>query len=208
MFDARFNAFAVMAAALVLSPGASMAVVTEVALQRGRLAALLTVAGINIANSSLALASMLGLSAVIHRGPALLRAVSIGGAIYLAFLGSLALWRAALARVPNRAERLHPAPGGPSSAIVRGMLTNFLNPSVILFYTLLLPQFIRGTDPFYQRFLLLAATHVSMSLLWLSAYALAVGTLSERLAQPPVRRTMEAATGAVLVILAISLIKW
>jgi threonine/homoserine/homoserine lactone efflux protein len=92
MFDSSFRAFVIVAAALVISPGASMAVVTEMALQRGRFAALLTVVGINIANSSLALASMLGLSAIFHQFPSLLRIVSVGGAIYLTYLGLHALW--------------------------------------------------------------------------------------------------------------------
>ena len=60
MLDSSFKAFVIVAAALVVSPGATMAVVTEMALQRGRFAALLTVAGVNIANSSLAMASALG----------------------------------------------------------------------------------------------------------------------------------------------------
>jgi threonine/homoserine/homoserine lactone efflux protein len=84
-------------------------------------------------------------------------------------------------------------------------MTNLLNPSVVLFYMLLLPQFIRAADPFFQRFLLMAATHVMMSILWLSAYSLAVGTLSERLARPHARRAMEIITGALLVFLGVKL---
>lgn len=195
-----------MAAALVMSPGASMAVVTEMALQRGRFAALLTVVGINIANSALALASMLGLSALFHQWPSLLRVVSVGGAIYLTCLGIRALWRPSQASNPGGNARVIPTPATAASAVGRGIMTNLLNPSVVLFYMLLLPQFIRSTDPFFQRFLLLAVTHVSMSVLWLAAFALAVGTLSERMARPMVRRTMEILTGAVLVVLGVRLV--
>ena len=206
MLDSSFKAFVIVAAALVVSPGATMAVVTEMALQRGRFAALLTVAGVNIANSSLAMASALGLSAVLHKWPSLLRAVSVGGAIYLMYLGLRTLWHMKEANAPGGRDLSKPAPARQHSAIVRGMLTNILNPSVILFYMLLLPQFIRGTDPFFRRFLLLAATHVSMSLLWLSAYALAVGTLSERMARPWARRALGFLTGAILVILGVKLL--
>ena len=62
-----------------------------------------------------------------------------------------------------------------------------------------LPQFISPADPFFARFLVLAATHVSMSLVWLSIYAFALGVLAERFARPWVRRTLEGLTGAVLV---------
>jgi threonine/homoserine/homoserine lactone efflux protein len=206
MVDANFQAFAVMAAALVLSPGASMAVVTKTALERGRFAALLTVAGVNLANTSLALASMLGLAAALHQWPSLLRGVSFCGAVYLTCLGLRTLGRMARARGNTGPDPPPEASWNKSSAVVCGMLTNFTNPSVILFYLLLLPQFIRGTDPFFQRFLVLAGTHVSMSLLWLSVYAMAVGTLSERLARPGVRLAMESLTGAVLVILGVRLV--
>lgn len=179
-----------------------MAVVTEVAVRRGRFAALWTVAGINIANSSLALASMLGLSAVLRQWPWLLRAVSVGGSVYLAYLGFRSMWPRP--RGDRQAES--PPPRDQSSAVVRGILTNLLNPSVILFYMLLLPQFISRYDPFARRFLLLALTHIVMSILWLSTYAATVGTLSERMARPRVRRSMEIASGAVLAILGVRLL--
>ncbi len=206
MFDSAFKTYAIMAMALVISPGASMAVVTEVALQRGRIAALLTVVGINIANSSLALASMLGLSALFHQWPAVLRVVNVAGAIYLTCLGIRALWPQPQSSKPARDTRAIETTARASSAVGRGIMTNLLNPSVVLFYMLLLPQFIREADPFFQRFLLLAATHVSMSLLWLTAFALAVGTLSERMARPAVRRTMGMLTGGVLVFLGVRMI--
>ncbi|MBZ5496982.1 MAG: LysE family translocator [Acidobacteriia bacterium] len=206
MFDAGYNAFVIVAAALVISPGATMAVVTEMALRRGRGAALLTVIGVNVANSSLALASMFGLSAVFHQWPSLLRAVSVCGAVYLTWLGARTLWQASRTQGGDVRGPAKPPAGRQSSAVVRGILTNLLNPSVILFYMLLLPQFIGRSDPFLRRFLLLAATHVCMSIVWLSAYAMAVGTLSERLARPQVRRTMEWVTGSVLVILGVKLI--
>jgi threonine/homoserine/homoserine lactone efflux protein len=206
MFDSSFRAFAIMAAALVISPGASMAVITEMALQRGRAAALMTVAGVNIANSSLALASMLGLSAAFHQWPALFRAVSIGGAIYLTYLGIRALTQGVRLKGMGGQARPGPVLGDRSSAIMRGVLTNLLNPSVVLFYMLLLPQFISSADPFFHRFLLLAATHVSMSILWLSVYAMAVGTLGDRMARPRVRRILEILTGVVLVFLGVKLV--
>jgi threonine/homoserine/homoserine lactone efflux protein len=78
-------------------------------------------------------------------------------------------------------------------------LTNLLNPPVILFYMTFLPQFIGPEDPFFGRFVVLAATHVSMSLVWLSIYAMALGVLAERMARPLVRRTLEGVTGIVLV---------
>jgi threonine/homoserine/homoserine lactone efflux protein len=92
------------------------------------------------------------------------------------------------------------------AAVVRGVTTNLLNPPVILFYMTFLPQFIGPQDPFFGRFLVLAATHVSMSLVWLSIYAAALGVLAERMARPRVRQALEALTGTLLVGLGIRLL--
>jgi threonine/homoserine/homoserine lactone efflux protein len=79
-------------------------------------------------------------------------------------------------------------------------------PPVILFYMTFLPQFNGPHDPFFARFLLLAATHVGMSLIWLCCYALALGLLADRFARPSVRRTLEGVTGAILIGLGLRLV--
>jgi threonine/homoserine/homoserine lactone efflux protein len=73
-----------------------------------------------------------------------------------------------------------------------------LNPSVALFYVMVVPQFIGPADPFLARFATLCAVHVVLAAGWHTAYAYALATMTERLARPRVRRIMEAATGLVL----------
>jgi threonine/homoserine/homoserine lactone efflux protein len=216
MFDARYFAYASISALLVMSPGATMAVVMETAIGEGRIAGLYTVIGVNIGNSTLALSSALGMSFVFAHWPWTLQSVKAAGAAYLAYLGLRGLWFAFRPRGAGRAPaasgsivtgpgmvagREGDAAGRPRrrSAIVRGILTNLLNPPVILFYMTFLPQFIGPEDPFFGRFVVLAATHVSMSLVWLSIYAMALGVLAEGMARPLVRRTLEGVTGIVLV---------
>ena len=92
MFDARYFAYATISALLVISPGATMAVVLETVMGEGRLAALFTVVGINIGNSTLALASALGMSVVFHAWPSALNTVKWGGAAYLTYLGLRGIW--------------------------------------------------------------------------------------------------------------------
>jgi threonine/homoserine/homoserine lactone efflux protein len=205
VFDARYFAYATISALLVISPGATMAVVLEAAVESGWKGAFSTVVGVNIGNSTLALSSALGMAVVFARWPWTLEVVKVGGAIYLTWLGARGIWRAVTAggatAVTHRA-RVAPAPGQDASLasfVGRGVMTNLLNPPVVLFYMTFLPQFISAQDPFFSRFLVLAATHVSMSLVWLSIYAVSIGTLSERMARPRVRRWMTGITGAVLV---------
>jgi threonine/homoserine/homoserine lactone efflux protein len=216
VFDARYFAYATISAVLVISPGATMAVVMETAIEEGRAAAMYTVLGVNIGNSTLAIASALGMSFVFMHWPWTLPLVKAAGAAYPTYLGLRGLWFAF--RVRPAGWDLVPAGGtgpgggsapgrhsesdanfGPRAAIGRGVTTNLLNPPVILFYMTFLPQFIGPNDPFFGRFLVLAATHVSMSLVWLSLYATALGVLAERMTRPLVRRALEGLTGVLLV---------
>jgi threonine/homoserine/homoserine lactone efflux protein len=218
MLDPRFVAFVGLAALLVISPGATIVVITETAIEDGRRAALWTVLGVAIANSTLSLSSALGLSAIFRHLPWTLEAVTVGGAAYLAFLGVRGIWRAAAGRLRETGAPIAPHPGltGPGGRrtnghhrlanVGKGITTNLLNPSVALFYATVVPQFIGPDDPVLARFLLLCATHVALAAVWHIVYAFSLGTLSERLTRPVVRRAMEAVTGMVLLALGLRLL--
>ena len=240
MFDTHFLAFAGVAALLVISPGATMVVVADAAIEAGRRAALWTVAGIGTANATMALAAAFGLAAVVHRAPGGLWAPSVVGAAYLAWLGQRALWRAARGAgsgaAPDRrstglkpcapyAESTAMKPAGTHPGIVaqdfsparrrvqtsslarfgRGLLTNYANPSVVLFYAVVVPQFIVPPDVFLPRYMLLGGTHVAMSVLWQGLVGISVGTFAERMARPRVRRAMDLAMGLALLGFAIKI---
>jgi len=222
MFDTRYFAFATLSALLVISPGATLAVVVETALAEGRRAALLTVLGVGIANATLAMAAAFGLSVVFHQWPSALQAVRFAGGAYLGYLGVRGLWLALFPgrwRIPAEAgsDTIPPEqdPGpvlrrgdpatekgpGPFSCVMRGVLTNLLNPPVLIFYMTVVPQFIGPQDTFLPRALLLGATHVAMSVVWQGSCGVAVGLAAEHMARPVVRRTLEGITGAVLIAL-------
>jgi len=143
------------------------------------------------------------LSAVVDRSPAALHAVRLGGGCYLAYLGARGLWRAISATRTVAESEKGPGPFalGPFSFLARGVLTNLLNPPVILFYITVVPQFIGPRDPYLARALVLGATHVAMSVVWQGSCGLAVGMAAEHMGRPAVRRTLEGVTGAILVFL-------
>jgi threonine/homoserine/homoserine lactone efflux protein len=209
MFDSHFLAFAGVAALLVLSPGATMVVVADAAIEEGRRAALWTVAGIGTANGTMALAAAFGLAAVVHRMPVVLRGMAIVGAAYLAWLGLRALSRVVggeAAAGPRHAVLLEPLQRvSPVARFGRGLLTNYANASVVLFYAVLVPQFIPPGSAFLPRYLLLGGTHVAMSVVWQGAVGISVGLFAERMAQPGVRRGMDLAMGAALLAFALKI---
>jgi threonine/homoserine/homoserine lactone efflux protein len=163
----------------------------------------MTVAGVGLANATLATAAAFGMSALFGRWPAALELVRIAGGVYLAWLGLRGLWGA-------RHLRASVAPAGGrgtegratrSAFVVRGLLTNLLNPPVWLFYMSIVPQFIGPQDAYLARALLLGATHVAMSVVWQGFCGVAVGFAADHVARPSVRRVLEGVTGAALVVM-------
>jgi threonine/homoserine/homoserine lactone efflux protein len=82
---------------------------------------------------------------------------------------------------------------------VRGLLTNFLNPKVGVFYVTFLPQFIPAGVSVTSFSMLLAAIHATEGILWFCLLTLATRPLSRWLRRPRVAKTLDRTTGAVLV---------
>jgi len=197
MLDSRFFVFVGVAALLTITPGSDMALVTRNALKRGRGAAFLTSLGICLGCLIHAIASSAGLSAILSRSAEAFQIVKLIGAGYLIFLGVRTL--------ATRAEAAaFIAPRGVSN-FSEGMLTNILNPKVALFYLTFLPQFIAPGEPVLRKSILLASVHITMGLVWLTAYAAFLDRLGGVLSRSRVKRRMEALTGAVLIALGLRL---
>ncbi|HEY7727218.1 MAG TPA: LysE family translocator [Candidatus Eisenbacteria bacterium] len=203
--SAPFLAFVGIAALLTITPGADMALVAKNTITDGRRAAFLTTLGICLGCLVHAVASSVGLSAILARSALAFEVVKTVGAAYLIFLGVQALRDA-------RRGRAHTGPGpsprsGPLSLppFGQGFLTNLLNPKVALFYLTFLPQFVDPGRPVLPQSVLLGSIHIGMGLAWLTGYAAALGRLSAVFSRSAFRRRLEALTGAVLVALGLRL---
>ena len=199
MIDSQLIAFTVVATVVTIIPGADMALVARSVLARGRRAGYIMTVGICTGLWVHAVASALGLSAILMTSAALFSAVKLAGALYLVALGFTSLRSAfgkksdapaALARVMPRDAR---------RAFVQGLLSNLLNPKVAIFYLTLLPQFVRPSDAVLARSLLLAGIHVVIGLAWLCTYTYFLGRLGALLRRPRVQRTLEGVTGTLLI---------
>jgi len=123
--------------------------------------------------------------------------VKAAGAAYLVFLGLQAL-RAAL----RRKAQVRAAPtgeprgrGGRLAGFRRGLFSDLGNPKMAVFFTSLLPQF--GSH--FTGLAVHGLVFCAMTFAWLACYALAIARIGGLLRRPPVRRTLDAATGAALV---------
>jgi RhtB (resistance to homoserine/threonine) family protein len=209
--DSQLAAFFVLSAALTVTPGADMALVTRNTLSHGRGSAFLKTLGISAGIAVHAFLWAIGLSAIISQSATLYEGVKIVGAAYLVGLGVRSLfWPRGHIEMQTSADLEDDASSGrtrlAAGSFMQGLLTNVLNPKVALFYLTFLPQFIAPTDPVIQKSLMLAGIHIALGLIWLTAYAYLVSRLSDRLMRPNVRRKIERVTGALLVALGLRLV--
>jgi threonine/homoserine/homoserine lactone efflux protein len=141
-----------------------------------------------------ALAASAGLSAVLLASAPLFMAIRIAGAAYLVLLGVQAL--VAAIRGAHRVDA-DAAPRRRRAPYRQGVLSNLGNPKMAVFFTSLLPQF--GSS--FAAMLALGLVFATLTLVWLSAYAVAVAKATNFLQRSWVRRALDAVTGLVLVAL-------
>jgi threonine/homoserine/homoserine lactone efflux protein len=180
-------------------PGADMALVTRQVLVGGPRLAYRTIAG-NLSGLLVhGFALAVGLSALIVASATAYTTVKLAGAAYLIWLGVQTI---RTSRRPPDLD-LGKAPAAPRHAFLQGLLSTVLNPKPALFFLTFLPQFVDRDRAVLPQTLTLAAIHVVVGLIWLTAYAHLVDRARAVLTAPRVRAWLERTTGAVLIALGI-----
>jgi RhtB (resistance to homoserine/threonine) family protein len=180
---------------LILIPGPDTAMVTKNALVGGRRSGIYAAVGVAIGLTVWTTAAALGLAALLRASAVAFDALKFAGAIYLLWVGIQML----------RSRGLPPPSAGSgrtesgARSVRQGVMSDLGNPKIAVFFTSLLPQFVTGTGPAFLALFFLGATFALLTLLWLSAYALAVGHASGVLRRPSVRRSLDRFTGIVLI---------
>jgi threonine/homoserine/homoserine lactone efflux protein len=204
--DPSLAAYVVLTAALVVTPGASTAMVVRHVLLGGRRAGVSAAGGIAVANSTWAAAAGLGITAAVTRAPIVLAAIRFGGAAYLAFLGLRALARAWASR-PSAflSDQAGVTQTERRSAFRDGAAVNLLNPPIATFYLVVVPSFM--PVPSGRRFLLLASIHIVMAFVCHVAWASGFDALRGIWTRPAARRSLDAAVGLALLALAVRMLR-
>ena len=182
-------AFLGVSLVVIVTPGQDTALTVRNTLRCGRRGGVLTALGVVTGQLTWALAASAGLSALLLASRPLFVGLRVAGAAYLVFLGAQAL-------VAAIRGRPHGAVGGRRRAAYRqGVLSNLGNPKMVVFFTSLLPQFAAS----FGGMLALGAVFASLTLAWLSLYAVAVARAKTILLRTRVRRGLDALAGLVLV---------
>ncbi len=146
--------------------------------------ALVTAVGIAGARGVHVALSGAGLAALMVTHPQALQWVKWAGAAYLLYL-ALRLLQSALSANPAQEAAAPATAHGARASLVRGFLTNLLNPKALLFCSMFLPQFVTGSDSVGMQYLRLGAILVLVGLLFDAVYAIAAARLARRLRGKP-----------------------
>lgn len=181
-------------AVMAVTPGPANLFSVANGVQRGPAGALAGVVGMNAATLVWFGAAALGLGALVVAFPEAFRLISIGGALYVAWLGINAL---------RGAFRTAADPDAPTirlgrSALLDGFMVQIANPKAVLFFTAVLPPFLDVNRPAAPQLALFALATIGMDVISMSAYGLGGAALARRMSEPRFRRLFALATGALL----------
>lgn len=200
------TAYILLATALAVAPGPDVLFVVANGMQHRAKGAVASAMGIGCGSVLHALAAALGISAIVAASPTAFELLRYAGAAYLAYLGVQALrswW--------NYSNNLDPKQAvveiSAWSVFRRGLITNVLNPKVVVFYLALLPQFINvELGNVGLQIFLLGCIHNLIGITFLICIGLAAGKASGWLARTSFGKWMDGLAGVFFLGLAFRLL--
>ncbi|WP_114859012.1 LysE family translocator [Azospirillum brasilense] len=204
--------YLVAALVLTVAPGPDSLLVLSRSVMNGRNAGVVATAGITLGNLIHALLAAAGISALVAASPALFDVLRYAGGAYLGWIGGRALWSALRTGFGRRGGEEAPT-AKPESApahrvFLQALLTNLLNPKVILFYLAFVPQFVAPAlgHVALQIFLLGSILGVIGGLYLLGVAALSAGAARRALSNARVRAVLDGVAGVLFLGFALRLL--
>ncbi|MFO1255685.1 MAG: LysE family translocator [Sphingomonadaceae bacterium] len=193
---AALLAFTAAASLLTITPGLDTALVLRTAAAEGPRRAMLAAVGIALGCLGWGLLVGAGLGALLAASRLAYETLRWAGALYLFYLGARLIHR------PRRgfdlADTETAIPAQPNW-LLRGFLTNMLNPKVGVFYVSFLPQFIPAGSSVLGWSVLLASVHNVLGLAWFGALVAATRPLLGALKRPGIMAWLDRLTGGLFV---------
>lgn len=173
--------FLVTCLIVVLIPGTGVIFTISTGLTAGKRASVSAALGCTAGIIPHLLASILGLSALLHTSALAFEALKYAGAAYLLYL-AYATWRDRSAFAMNDT----PAVSTARSLVIRGVLLNILNPKLTIFFLAFLPQFVTpgSTAPALQM-LVLSSVFMAMTFAVFVLYGLLANVFRRAVIESP-----------------------
>ena len=203
--SATFLAFLGVSILVIVTPGPDTALTIRNTLLGGRRGGVFAALGVATGQAIWALATSVGIVALLVASEPVFELVKLAGAAYLVYLGAHALLGAVRAAGPNHRDA--GAPGGlaPATAFRQGVISDLGNPKMAVFFSSLLPQFAPGGATMFAGLVGLGAVFCLLTLAWLVGYAVVIARAGDLLRRPRLRRAIEGVTGTVLIALGLRL---
>ncbi|MGY2251989.1 LysE family translocator [Pseudomonas reactans] len=166
---------------VVLIPGTGVIFTVSTGLAAGKRASVFASLGCTAGIIPHLLASVLGLSALLHTSALAFEMLKYAGAAYLLYV-AYATWRDRSAFAVSDT----PTHTGARTLMLRGLLMNILNPKLTIFFLAFLPQFITpgSTAPALQM-LVLSAVFMAMTFVVFVAYGLLANVFRRAVIESP-----------------------
>lgn len=197
--------FLVTSLIVVLIPGTGVVFTVSTGLTLGRRASIFASLGCTAGIVPHLLATVLGLSAVMHASALAFEVLKFAGVVYLFYL-AIATWR------DKAAFAVSGAPGSAtaSSLVTRAFLLNILNPKLTIFFLAFLPQFVAPDAPSpLLHLLVLSGVFMAMTFVVFVVYGLLANAFRKAVIESPrvqawLRRSLSAAFAGLGINLALS----
>jgi threonine/homoserine/homoserine lactone efflux protein len=165
-----------------------------------------TAAGVSTGQLIWAVATSVGLVAVLLASEPVFRAVRLAGAVYLIWLGVQSLRASLRASRPWPSAEVAGKRSATRAAFVQGIVNNLGNPKMAVLFASVLPQFTAPGQGMISALVLLGVVFSTMTFVWLAVYAAVISTAGRVLSESRWRRAIEAASGIVLIALGVRVV--
>ena len=199
--DASFLAFLGLSVAVIATPGPDTALTVRNTVVGGRRAGVFTAIGVSAGQIVWAVATSVGLIAVVLASEPVFQGLKLLGAAYLVYLGAQSLHAAFRGGPMPRVARGGAHRVGAFTAFRQGVINNLANPKMAVFFASALPQFAPAGGGMLSALLGLGLLFSVLTLVWLVLYAVVVARAGEVIRGSRAARVIEATAGAALIAL-------
>ena len=199
--DTAFLTFLGISALVIATPGPDTALTVRNALVGGRRAGIFTALGVSVGQVVWAMATSVGLVALLLASEPVFQALKLLGAGYLIVLGIQSL-RSAFLHSPRPSSvpaASRPTKGSGLKAFRQGVINDLANPKMAVFFASVLPQFAPEGHGMLSALVALGLVFATLTFLWLALYAVVVARAGALLGGSRVRRAIDCTAGAALI---------
>ena len=204
----HFGLFILSVLLLLITPGPDMAYIVGQSVAYGRRAGIISATGVALGSCAHAVASVIGLTALITASPVMFSMIKYLGAVYLVFLGGKMLLESYGSKSEAHSEK-PPIKTKASLAglLSRGFATTLTNPKVLLFFVSFFPQFVTPSGEHHAAsFLVLGLTYALVAFLTDVTFALLAGSAAGAMSHnTSLKRSIDRIVGVAFIALGIKL---